>query len=112
MEPVDFFTRLEQDNNRRNGEFLKKYAEGDKDKIKPNYWGKWKVDNSSYPKSKVTETEAEIDAALTDFLHYIISNSNYQIDYLLSISVVEFYAILKRIDAEVSKKTEQIKKIK
>lgn len=99
---------MEQDNNRRNGEFIKQYTK----QSTVNYWGKWRVDNANYPKSKVTEAAQEIDSALTDFVHYIIKHSNYSAEYILSVSVVEFYAILKRIDREVSDRAAQIKKLK
>jgi len=100
---------MEQDNNRRNGEWLKGYTrEQDKD---VRIWGRWKVDSSQYPQVKVTSMEEEIDSGVTDFLDYIVENSSYDLNYVLGVSVVEFYAILKRIDNRITKRAAQLKNI-
>ncbi len=52
----------------------------------------------------------QIDESKTDYIHYILDNSNYDAAYIASISVAEFFAIIGRIRKDIDRKTKAIEK--
>ena len=52
----------------------------------------------------------QIDEIRTDYLHFITSNSSYTADYLTSISVAEFFAIVGRIRKDIDRKISALEK--
>ena len=50
----------------------------------------------------------QIDELRTDYLHFISENSNYTTNYIRSISVIEFFAIIGRIRKDIDRKTKAL----
>lgn len=50
----------------------------------------------------------EIKTVLRQKIDFIINNSKYQIDYLLSIDFIEFYEILFLVEDEIAKRAKQV----
>ena len=52
----------------------------------------------------------QIDERRTDYFHLIFDNSNYNANYLRSICVSEFFAIVGRIRKDLDRKTKALEK--
>lgn len=50
----------------------------------------------------------QIDERRTDYFHFVLDNTNYSTDYLSSISVAEFFAIVGRIRKDIDRKTKAL----
>lgn len=70
---------------------------------------KYTLDNGKIQAIKMNDL---IDESQTSYIHYATNNSDYSESYLLNVSVVEFYAILGRIQDDIQSKIDNLKKQK